>query len=95
MKNSEEIKSGVSPLTGKPKSAILRQMQTELASISVKENVDARLDRIFERAGILYKGDYRAFFEDLDAMNDERSRELDSWISVEDKSCRLNDDEAN
>jgi hypothetical protein len=82
-------------LTEQGRSTRLRQMQAELDSISVEPNVEARLDRIFERVGFLYKGDYRAFFNDLDAENADTLQESDLRIPHEAWSCRASDEETN
>ena len=68
-------------------------MQTELDSIAVEPNVEARLDRIFARVGDLYAGDYRRFFNDLDAANAEPLRESDLRIPPQVLACRSSDDE--
>jgi hypothetical protein len=71
----------------------LWRMQAELDSISVVEpNVEARLDRIFARVGVLYAGDYRKFFNDLDATNTETLIESDLRIPIEALSCRFTDE---
>lgn len=80
-------------LTGNRRKTTLRRMQAELDSISVEPNVEARLDRIFDRVGVLYDGDYRQFFNDLDAANAEPLRESDMRIPLEALSCRMSDDE--
>jgi hypothetical protein len=79
-------------LTEKRASMTLRQVQAELDSISVEPNVEERLDRIFERVGLLYGGNYRAFFEDLAAANTETLRECDLRVPHEISSCRLDDE---
>jgi hypothetical protein len=69
-------------------------MQAELDAIScVEPNVEKRLDRIFARAGALYGGNYRKFFEELDASNAETIQEKDLRISPESLSCREHDGE--
>jgi predicted glycosyl hydrolase (DUF1957 family) len=86
-KNAEKM------LTPKRRKTTLRRMQAELDSICVEPNVEARLDRLFDRVGVLYAGDYRAFFEDLDAANPtEVLREADLRIPIEAVSCRMTDD---
>lgn len=75
-------------LTKKRQPTTLRRMQAELDSISIEPNVEARLDRIFDRVGVLYAGDYRAFFNDLDAANSEALRESDLRIPLEAMTCR-------
>lgn len=40
-------------------------MQAELDSISVVPNVEERLDRLFNRIGILYDGDFGSYFQKL------------------------------
>ena len=77
-------------MTEKRVSMTLRQVQAELDSISVEPNVEERLDRIFERVGFLYGGNYRAFFEDL-AANTETLRECDLRVPPEISSCRFDD----
>jgi hypothetical protein len=80
------------PLTERSSETTLRRMQQELNAISVEPNVEARLDRIFDRVGVLYGGDFRRFFNDLDAANAEPVRECDLKVLPE-ALARFSDDE--
>ena len=53
-------------------------MQTELDSIGVVPNVEERLDRLFNRIGILYGGDFESFFQQLKSEETDSPAEQDS-----------------
>jgi hypothetical protein len=52
-------------LTNRPDRLELLAMQAELDSIGVVPNVEERLDRLFNRIGIIYGGDFETFFRQL------------------------------
>jgi hypothetical protein len=50
-------------------------MQAELDAIAVVPNVEERLDRLFNRIGIRYGGDFRTYFEQLQTEQPDPSPE--------------------
>lgn len=58
-------------------------MQAELDAIGVVPNVEERLDRLFNRIGILYGGDFRTYFEQLETEQPKPTPEPEYWGPTE------------